>query len=188
LLERLDPPLPAIHAGERGGTNGPAHWLPDFKLTSALVLPLAARGRTVGTLALAFGRSGRAYGPGEQSLAEELADRAGIAIDNALLVRDIQEADRRKDEFLAMLGHELRNPLAPIRNAVQVMRLIGPSDPELQWTRDVIDRQLRHLTRLVDDLLDVSRITRGKIRLQLEPVDVVAGGATAVAHSPPSMR
>jgi signal transduction histidine kinase/DNA-binding response OmpR family regulator len=185
LLERLDPPLPAVDAGERVGTNGPSHWLPDFKLTSALVLPLAARGKTVGTLALAFGRSGRAYGPGEQSLAEELADRAGIAIDNALLVRDIQEADRRKDEFLAMLGHELRNPLAPIRNAVQVMRLIGPSDPELQWSRDVIDRQLRHLTRLVDDLLDVSRITRGKIRLELAPLDVVAAVAAAVETSRP---
>src|SRR5260370_9837033 len=84
-----------------------------------------------------------------------------------------------------MLAHELRNPLAPIRNAVQVMRLLGPADREIQWTRDVIDRQLRHLTRLVDDLLDVSRITRGKIRLEFEPLDGVAAEATAVEPSRP---
>ncbi|MBI3411963.1 MAG: PAS domain S-box protein [Planctomycetes bacterium] len=86
----------------------------------------------------------------------------------------LREADRRKDEFLAMLAHELRNPLAPIRNAVQVQYLKGAADPELQWTRDVIERQVQQLTRLVDDLMDVSRISRGKINLQLEAVDLAA--------------
>jgi signal transduction histidine kinase len=84
----------------------------------------------------------------------------------------LREADRRKDEFLAMLAHELRNPLAPIRNAVQVMRRLGTDDPKLRWTRDVIDRQVEHLARLVDDLLDVSRITRGKIELRKESLAV----------------
>ena len=77
----------------------------------------------------------------------------------------LREADRRKDDFLAMLGHELRNPLAPIRNAVGVLGSAG-SAHEREWARDVIERQVRHLTRLVDDLLDVSRITRGKITLR----------------------
>jgi PAS domain S-box-containing protein len=86
----------------------------------------------------------------------------------------LREADRRKDEFLAMLAHELRNPLAPVRNAVQVMRALGPAEPRLEWAREVIDRQVSHLTRLVDDLLDVSRITRGKITLEKEPVELAA--------------
>ena len=80
----------------------------------------------------------------------------------------LKEADRQKDEFLAMLAHELRNPLAPIRNAVSLMRMKSFSDPQLLMSRDVIDRQLSQLTRLVDDLLDVSRITRGKINLNPE--------------------
>jgi signal transduction histidine kinase len=86
----------------------------------------------------------------------------------------LTEADRRKDEFLAMLAHELRNPLAPIRNAVGLMRLTGVADPRLSWCRDVIDRQVAHLSRLVDDLLDVSRVTRGLIHLRSETVELAA--------------
>src|SRR5689334_8715923 len=84
----------------------------------------------------------------------------------------LKEADRHKDEFLAVLAHELRNPLAPIRNAVEIMRRSPLADPQLAWSRDVIERQVKHLTRLVDDLLDVSRITRGNINLSREPVSV----------------
>jgi signal transduction histidine kinase len=86
----------------------------------------------------------------------------------------LKETDRRKDEFLAMLAHELRNPLAPILNAVQIMRHGEITDPQLLWSRDLIERQARHLTRLVDDLLDVSRITRGKINVTREPLEVAA--------------
>jgi signal transduction histidine kinase len=84
----------------------------------------------------------------------------------------LKEADRRKDEFLAILAHELRNPLAPIRNAVEIMARIAVDNPQIKWSRDVIDRQSTHLTRLVDDLLDISRITRGVIKLAKEPVSV----------------
>jgi signal transduction histidine kinase len=83
----------------------------------------------------------------------------------------LQEADRNKDEFLAMLAHELRNPLAPILNALQLMRM-KPSESQSLWAQQVIQRQLASLTRLVDDLLDVSRITRGKITLTWEPVEL----------------
>jgi CheY-like chemotaxis protein/anti-sigma regulatory factor (Ser/Thr protein kinase) len=78
-----------------------------------------------------------------------------------------------------MLAHELRNPLAPIRNAAQLLKRLGPPAPELQWARDVIERQAGHLGRLVDDLLDVSRITQGKITLRKEKLDLVQviGGA-----------
>ncbi|WP_096462582.1 ATP-binding protein [Sulfurifustis variabilis] len=83
------------------------------------------------------------------------------------------DADHRKDEFLAMLAHELRNPLAPMRNAVSVLRLSsGPDQPGLRWVTDLLDRQVDQMTRVVDDLLDISRITRGMISLRRERVAV----------------
>ncbi len=97
---------------------------------------------------------------------------------------ELRDADRRKDEFLAMLAHELRNPLAPVRNAVEVLRAIGPRDAQLVWARDMIDRQVRHMTRLVDDLLEVSRITRGKITLRRSEIQLadVVGDAIETAR------
>ena len=86
--------------------------------------------------------------------------------------RALREADRRKDEFLATLAHELRNPLAPITNAVEILKRLGPQDPNLMSAREMIDRQVNHMVHLVDDLLDVSRITLGKIQLQKRPIDV----------------
>jgi signal transduction histidine kinase len=100
-----------------------------------------------------------------RSLQSEIAERARIA-------QALKEADRHKDEFLAMLAHELRNPLAPIHNAIELMRMKPLDDPQLNWARDVIARQLTSLTRLVDDLLDVSRITRGKINLTRQVVEL----------------
>ena len=97
----------------------------------------------------------------------------------------LREADQRKDEFLALLAHELRNPLAPIRNAVTVMRMAAVDDPDWQCSRDVIERQVGQLTRLVDDLLDVSRISRGKINLHREPLEMAAVVARAVESSRP---
>ncbi len=85
----------------------------------------------------------------------------------------LRETDRRKDEFLAMLAHELRNPLAPIRNAVEYLRMRAQEDPSVRWSHDAIDRQVVHLTRLVDDLLDVSRITRGRLEIRRTRADLV---------------
>lgn len=82
------------------------------------------------------------------------------------------EADHRKDEFLAMLAHELRNPLTPIRNAAHVLGRLGSKEPRVQWAQQTIERQVDHLTRLVDELLDVSRIVRGKVTLKMEPVEL----------------
>src|SRR4029079_2034094 len=94
-------------------------------------------------------------------------------------------SDRRKDEFLALLSHELRNPLAPIRNAVEVLRSAAPSGEALSRARDVIDRQLRQMTRIVDDLLDISRVTRGRIDLRIERVPVHTVVESAVESSRP---
>ena len=85
----------------------------------------------------------------------------------------LQEADRRKDEFLAMLAHELRNPLAPVSHAVEILRQ-GAAPAEVQWARGLIERQVQQMTRMVDDLLDISRITRGKLGLHKEPVNIAA--------------
>ena len=87
-------------------------------------------------------------------------------------MESLEEQGRHLTEFLAMLAHELRNPLAPIRNALGIMAVSRETSPQIAWCRDVIERQTLHLTRLVDDLLDVSRITRGKLRMQGETMDV----------------
>jgi two-component system CheB/CheR fusion protein len=85
--------------------------------------------------------------------------------------REMQEANRRKDEFLAMLAHELRNPLAPIRNAVEIIRSSKTDTAKLNWTCEIMERQVQHMSRLLDDLLDVARITHGQIQLSKEPTD-----------------
>jgi signal transduction histidine kinase len=121
----------------------------------------------------------------EQRVAERTAALEASALKQAELTSRLREADRRKDEFLALLAHELRNPLAPVRNAVSIMHLKESLDPDLQWCRDVIERQANQLTRLVDDLLDVSRITQGKIKLRLEPIEMSAVVNAAVEMSRP---
>ena len=99
--------------------------------------------------------------------------------------RTLRDNDRRKDEFLAMLAHELRNPLAPIRNAAHTLGLLGTPDDRVQWVSGVIERQVELMTRLVDDLLDVSRITSGKVTLRREPVAIAAVIAQAVEIARP---
>jgi CheY-like chemotaxis protein len=113
-------------------------------------------------------------------LVELYARQAAESIDNARLYRTIREADRHKGEFLAMLAHELRNPLAALWNALYLLRSVGMDDPAASQARDVAERQVRHLARLVDDLLDVSRISSGKIQLRTEPVDLREAVARAV--------
>jgi signal transduction histidine kinase/ActR/RegA family two-component response regulator len=97
----------------------------------------------------------------------------------------LREADSRKDEFLATLAHELRNPLAPIRNSLQILRLNDETDATLKRVREIMDRQLNLLVRLVDDLLEVSRITRGKIDMRLERIDIASVIRSAVETSRP---
>lgn len=137
---------------------------------SLLGLPLRDRDRAFGVLLLVSGDA--AYSSPDVAMFESVAWRAGIALVNARLYGEIERADQQKNRFLSMLAHELRNPLAPIRSAVDVLRLCGDSPTDIEWARDVIDRQVNHLIRLVDDLLDISRITLGKIRLQ---TDLVSG-------------
>ncbi|HYE38067.1 ATP-binding response regulator [Methylocaldum sp.] len=107
------------------------------------------------------------------------------AIERKRTEEALKEADRRKDEFLAMLSHELRNPLAPIRNAVEVLKQADVTPFHVDWARGIIDRQLTQLTRLVDDLLDISRLTCGKVTLKRESLELTTSVFQAVEASRP---
>ena len=144
---------------------------------SSLVLPLKEGEWTFGTLTI-HAREADAFPEAEVALLHQLAsDLAhGITLnrlraEHAKAEEAIRESSRRKDEFLAILAHELRNPLAPIRNAAHILKLRGSEDPVLKSVYDLIGRQAGQLARLVDDLLDVSRLERGKIELRRERVD-----------------
>jgi len=164
---------------DAGGSN---HWPPWLRV--AHVLPLRVGDRNIG--ALTVGTVDHEAATLDDRGLLEIATRAAIAFDNAQLYSSLgremaraksaeeklQEANRRKDEFLAMLSHELRNPLAPIVTAAQVLDKVAPNDSRIAWVREVIERQVTHLAGLVDDLLDVSRITQGKITLNREAVEL----------------
>ncbi len=167
-LPRGDAPEPPLDAtpAERAGT----------------VLPLAVGERLLGALITEDETPGV-----DRPLLEDLTTRAALSFENSLLYRSLEaelvvrrqaeqrlhDSNQRKDEFLAMLSHELRNPLAPIRNAVELIRRLAPPDPKLGWATDVADRQITHMNRLVEELLDVARISQGKIVLQMEPLDLL---------------
>ncbi|HET8645529.1 MAG TPA: HAMP domain-containing sensor histidine kinase, partial [Vicinamibacteria bacterium] len=155
-------------------------------LRSALVVPLASRGRPIGVLWLA-GTDGRhSFGPHEMAIARELAERAGAALDNARLYREAQQANRVKDEFLATLSHELRTPLNAIVGWTHLLRTGGLDSPTTQRALATIERNARLQSQLIADILDVSRIVSGKLRIESEPVDlsgVVAAALDAVRPS-----
>ncbi|WP_257460039.1 CHASE domain-containing protein [Archangium lipolyticum] len=118
--------------------------------------------------------------------AERSADGLRVALrERARVEAQLREADQRKDDFLAMLAHELRNPLAPVLTAVQLMERKQREGQHLDREREVVERQVHHMRRLVDDLLDVSRVTRGKIQLQKRPLELVAAVGRALDAARP---
>jgi signal transduction histidine kinase len=157
----------------------------ELGLRSYIGVPLTVRGKTLGAITFIAAESGRRYDAADLAAAEDLARRAAVAVENAQLYQAVREADRRKDEFLATLAHELRNPLAPIRNALYLLRSDATPAPAREQAREMMERQLHHLVRLVDDLLDVSRVMRGKVDLRKERVDVAAAAARAVETAQP---
>lgn len=159
--------------------------LRSLRLRSYLCIPLKSRGKVTGALTFATAGSGRVYSLRDQQIAEDLAHRAAIAIENASLLAALRETDRRKDEFLATLAHELRNPLAPIRNGLQVLRLSDELSDESAELRDLMERQVNHLVHLVDDLMEVSRVSRGNVELRREVVALSAIVDSAIEMSRP---
>ena len=190
---RFDIPLTQFDAASFGpGPDSQALNLPELpnlpNLRTGTVLPLLSGDRLLGVLLVASEvPAGQAQAPDWCTL-DDLATRAAAALENARLFGSLQrqiverttieaalkESNRRKDEFLAMLSHELRNPLAPLRAAFEVMRRSPPSDPKFAWASGVTTRQLEQITRLVDELLDVARISQGKISLKRERIDLNA--------------
>ena len=149
-------------------------------LKSYICVPLVVAGNTFGAITFATSESGRRYTEADLELAMDLAHRAAVAIENTQLYQALREADRRKDEFLATLAHELRNPLAPIRNSLQILKMPRVDADMVERSRSMMERQVHHLVRLVDDLLDVSRVMRGKIELRRERVELATIVARAV--------
>lgn len=137
-------------------------------LRSYIGVPLKVRDSMLGVLTFVSAESGRQFDDTDLALAEDLAARAAVAVENVRLYEDLREADRRKNDFLAMLGHELRNPLAPIRSGLDLLKLSGEEEEVV----DLMSGQVDHLVRLVDDLLDVSRILRGRVELKRQVVHV----------------
>ena len=138
-------------------------------LRSCLCVPLISRGQMLGAMTYAMSDSSRYFDSEDMQAAEDVASRFTVALENSKLYDQLRDSDRRKDEFLAMLAHELRNPLAPIRSGLDLFTLEGgPHQPVLL----VMKEQVEHLVRLVDDLLDVSRIMRGKIDLRRSVIDL----------------
>jgi signal transduction histidine kinase/ActR/RegA family two-component response regulator len=115
---------------------------------------------------------------GASKVARDITDRRQIEA-------ALRDADRRKDEFLATLAHELRNPLAPIRNSLHILRVTSSTDHAVTRVREILERQVNHMVRLVDDLMDISRITRGKVELRREPIELAAVIGSAVETSKP---
>lgn len=141
-------------------------------------------GKTLGFIQLSDKEVGE-FTDEDEALLMQLAAIAAAGIENAGLYERLKEQDARKDEFLATLAHELRNPLAPVRAGLELLHKIDISNPTAARIRDMMDRQLGHLVHLVDDLLDVSRVTSGKIALKLERLDVRAVLEAAIETSRP---
>ncbi|MCP3098469.1 AAA family ATPase [Myxococcus sp. K15C18031901] len=140
-----------------------------------MAVPLLARGRTLGVISLVSSEPGRHYGPADLELAQELAHRAAISLDNARLYREAQDAVRLRDEFLSIAAHELYTPITALQLSVQgLARSEAPSREALQRTSRATQSQTRRLAHLVDELLDVSRIQTGRLHLTLEWVDLAA--------------
>jgi signal transduction histidine kinase/ActR/RegA family two-component response regulator len=149
---------------------------------AVISVPLKIREKTIGVIGLVSCDRNRRYGQREVELAENLAERVAVAVENARLFHAVKEASRQKDEFLAMLAHELRNPLAAIKYAVASGRMSPADAPE--ETFEIIDRQTQNLAHLIEDLLDVSRISRDKVTLRKETVDLasIISGATSTVR------
>ncbi len=156
----------------------------ELGFKSLLRVPIEHRDKLKGVITMVRGDSLRRYSNDDKVLAEELVKRAGIAIENVRLYTQLQESDAKKDQFIATLAHELRNPLAPLLLRAELLQTYFENsknkDPILVDTASVIDRQVRTMARLLDDLLDISRLLRGKINLRREYIDVITLVSRAV--------
>jgi PAS domain S-box-containing protein len=160
--------------------------LRELGLISYLCLPLVSRDRVVGVLTLANAESGRRFTNDDLRMIQDVGSRAALAVDNAQSYRQLQTANRLKDEFLATLSHELRTPLNAVLGYARMLQSGALSPEKVPQALEVIDRNAAALAQIVEDVLDVSRIVLGKARLRVEPTDVsvvVDDAVATVAHA-----
>ncbi len=174
----LDEPSVVLTPDFRRGLAGAGHH-------AVLAVPLQVKGEIIGVISTAH-REIRTFSQAEIDLLQAFADQAALAMRNVQLFAreqmartEAEAANRAKDQFLALLAHELRNPLAPIVNAAVLLRRPGASPAVIEQSAGIVERQAKNLARLLDDLLDVSRITRGRIELRLQTVTI----ADAIHHA-----
>ena len=159
-------------------------------LSSVIITPLVVRDKKIGVLTMAHAQNHKRYSEADLRLAEEIAARAAVAIENARLHQEVKADDTAKSDFLAILAHELRNPLAAMLSSLQLLLLQESYNPEVTETIHSLQRQTKFIKRLLDDLLDIARITRGEIRLKKEVVDIrdAVEAAVETTHSVATIR
>ncbi|QDE93912.1 histidine kinase [Myxococcus xanthus] len=191
--ERLRVTEAHVEAAARDAEH--ARLLRGLGLRCYLGVPLVARERVIGTLALFRADEARDFSAEELRLAEEVARRTALSVDNAQLLQEAREAVRLRDEFLGIASHELKTPLTPLHLKVQLLQkqvdgMAAHNQPvsaeRVSETLEVVQRQVRKLTSLVDNLLDVSRITAGRLRLEVEEMDLASVAAEILYRFAPS--
>jgi signal transduction histidine kinase/ActR/RegA family two-component response regulator len=176
--------LAAIDPSDPGNEASCAAVLTRFGFTTSIRAPLLAGGSPRGVLVFASRRPAP-FDADEEEFLRTICHYVTAAGERVRLIRRLRDTDRRKDEFLATLAHELRNPLAPVRSSLEIMRLAGNDPTLLARARETMERQMGQMVRLIDDLLDVSRITRGRLELKLEPIRLEAAIRTALETARP---
>jgi len=172
-----------VNSGIQQSEDSAVQLMKSAGLRACVSGPLVAEHRILGILSFASRQKDR-FEPDEIEFMRTIFRYVTVAYERMHLIRQLQETDRRKDEFLATLAHELRNPLAPIRNALQIMRIKSSDAVAAEQARSMMERQLGQMVRIIDDLLDVSRLSRGKLTLRKERIDLatVINGAVDAAR------
>ncbi len=187
LIERVTPE----HIQELARGEEHARLLSTLQPVSFISVPLMVRGRALGVLSFFTSRSGRRYTETAVTLLEELARRAALSVENARLYREAQEAIHLRDEFLSIASHELKTPLTPLSLRLQMLAREARQQPESPFRNAVEDyiavgsRQVKRLSELVSDLLDVARIVGGRLRLEFEEVDLSTLAREVIARYEP---
>ncbi len=176
----------AVLVGAAGGDAEALRILRSLGLISYLCLPLTVQGRTIAAVTMARSDSGRRFDEEDVRIAEDAASRAALAVDNARAYGELQAANQLKDEFLATLSHELRTPLNAILGYSRMLRSGILKDDRKEQALETLERNATSLTQMVEDVLDVSRIAAGKIRLHIQPVDLATVLRDAIATITPA--
>ncbi|MDB5238518.1 MAG: luxQ 1 [Candidatus Kaiserbacteria bacterium] len=166
--ELIDANLSKLPAKQQAESREVLEYL---QLNSLMTVPIVARGRVLGVMTLAYAESGRVYTEDDLHFFQEFCNHLGLLLDNAHLYEEISRKDRAKDLFLASLSHELRNPLAPIKNSIELLKLKDVPE-DIREEMETIEHQFDHMAKLLNDLLDVTRFTQDKIEIAPHAVEM----------------